>query len=174
MTRIKFINTIFSMVYLIDGHNLIPKIRGLSLELLDDENQLIELLQEFCRRRRKTAEVFFDNAPPGQPSARLFGPVKARFIRQGQTADQAIYRRLEQLGRSARNYTIVSSDRQVKATARASGAQTIPAEEFARLIREALQDSSGESAQREETSLQPEEIDDWLELFGSESDKDQE
>ena len=37
------------MPYLIDGHNLIPKVAGLSLKAVDDEMQLIELLQEFCR-----------------------------------------------------------------------------------------------------------------------------
>jgi hypothetical protein len=41
------------MPYLIDGHNLIPKIPGMNLGDVDDETQLIEMLQEFCRRRRK-------------------------------------------------------------------------------------------------------------------------
>ena len=50
------------MPYLIDGHNLIPKIPGLSLEMLDDEDRLIELLQEFARVRRQRIEVFFDQA----------------------------------------------------------------------------------------------------------------
>ena len=36
------------MPYLIDGHNLIPKL-GLRLDLPDDEMQLIGILQEFCR-----------------------------------------------------------------------------------------------------------------------------
>ena len=36
------------MPYLIDGHNLIPKL-GLRLESLDDEMELIAILQEFCR-----------------------------------------------------------------------------------------------------------------------------
>ena len=167
MTENSFFTTIRCMVYLIDGHNLIPNIRGLSLELPDDEIQLVELLQEFCRRRRKTVEVFFDNAPPGQPSARVFGPVKARFVRQGQTADQAIYRRLEQLGEARRNYTVVSSDWQVLAAGRGRGAKAISAEQFARLLREALQESETQTAQREEANLPPEEIDDWLEIFGS-------
>ncbi|MBP1702274.1 MAG: hypothetical protein H6Q38_1381, partial [Chloroflexi bacterium] len=41
------------MPYIVDGHNLIPKIPGLSLRAIDDEMQLIELLQEFCRVQRK-------------------------------------------------------------------------------------------------------------------------
>src|SRR5512137_1181649 len=98
------------MPYLVDGHNLIPKIPGLNLQALDDEEQLIQLLQEYCRRERKQVEVFFDNAPPGGVRARTFGLVTARFVRQGSTADQAIRERLVRLGRLARNWTVVSSD----------------------------------------------------------------
>ena len=67
------------MPYLIDGHNLIPKVPGLSLKAIDDEMQLVEKLQEFCRRRGKQVEVFFDKAPPGGRRVRVFGPVTARF-----------------------------------------------------------------------------------------------
>ena len=85
------------MPFLIDGHNLIPKIPGLSLQDMDDEQQLITLLLEFCRLQRKQIEVFFDNAPPGGVRARNFGNVIARFVKQGSSADQAIHQRLERL-----------------------------------------------------------------------------
>ena len=58
------------MPLIIDGHNLIPKIPGLSLQAIDDETQLVELLGEYCRLSRRQVEVFFDNAPPGVPRAR--------------------------------------------------------------------------------------------------------
>jgi predicted RNA-binding protein with PIN domain len=83
---------------MIDGHNLIPKVDGLSLAALDDETRLIELLQEFCRIRRKQVEVYFDNAPPGQPQRGVFGPVTAFFVREGRTADDAIAARLKRSG----------------------------------------------------------------------------
>ncbi len=114
------------MPYLIDGHNLIPKIPGLSLQAEDDEQQLITLLLEFCRLQRKQVEVYFDNAPPGGVRARNFGNVIARFVRQGSTADQAIRQRLERLGRAARNWTVVSSDLAVQTEARGiSGARAL-------------------------------------------------
>lgn len=174
MTRIWFVNTMFSMAYLIDGHNLIPKIQGLSLESADDEMQLIELLQEFCRRRRKTVEVFFDNAPPGQPRARVFGRVKARFVRQEQTADQAIEHRLEQLGGARRNFIVVSSDRQVQEAARARGVKSISGETFASTLQEALHPSATENELRAELALRPEEVEDWLAMFGSEQGEGEE
>src|SRR4030067_2531765 len=116
------------MPYLVDGHNLIPKLPGLDLGVVDDEIQLVELLQEFCRRRRKQVEVYFDNAPPGQPRARTYGTVLARFARAGQSADELIHARLQRLGRSARNWTGVSSDHPVQAAARAARGQTISSE----------------------------------------------
>ncbi len=86
------------MPYLIDGHNLIPKVKGLSLDEVDDEMGLVEMLQEFCQQQRKQAEVFFDNAAPGGVKVRKFGRVLARFVYRGITADQAISTRLGRLG----------------------------------------------------------------------------
>src|SRR5215470_4210350 len=105
------------MPYLIDGHNLIPRL-GLRLDSVDDEMELISVLQEFCRLERRQVEVFFDGAPTSQAGTRKQGAVTAYFIRQGTTADDAIRDRLKKLGRSARNWTVVSSDRQVQANAR--------------------------------------------------------
>jgi predicted RNA-binding protein with PIN domain len=113
------------MPYLIDGHNLIPKIPGLTLEDVDDEDQLLHLLTRFCQRQGKQVEVFFDKAPPGEARTRKFGMVLARFVRQGTTADEAIRVRLARLGRSAHNWTVVSSDQQIQAEARAARAHYI-------------------------------------------------
>jgi predicted RNA-binding protein with PIN domain len=154
------------MPYLIDGHNLIPKVPGLSLQALDDEQQLIEMLQEFCRVRRKQVEVFFDNAPPGGVRARNLGQVIARFVRQDSTADRAIADRLKRLERSARNWTVVSSDQAVQAEARAAQARAMPSEEFAGLLREALDESRRDPGARAETGMSAEELQDWLDQFG--------
>jgi predicted RNA-binding protein with PIN domain len=153
------------MAYIIDGHNLIPKISGLSLEAADDEEQLILLLQEFCRRTQKKVDVYFDNAPPGQARARAYGIVTARFIREGSTADDAIRSRLARMGRSARNWTIVSSDREVQASARSARARFISSEEFAAQLMQSLSGSTPDSNRGHESPLSPEEVEDWIELF---------
>lgn len=153
------------MAYIIDGHNLIPKISGLSLEAADDEEQLILLLQEFCRRTQKKVEVYFDKAPPGQARARTYGIVTARFIREGSTADDAIRSRLARMGRSARNWTVVSSDREVQASARSARAHFISSEEFATQLMQSLSDSAPDSIRGQEYSLSPEEVEDWIKLF---------
>src|SRR5512134_3531141 len=117
------------MPYLIDGHNLIPKL-GLRLDTIDDEMELIAILQEFCRLERKQAEVFFDGAPAAQAGTRKQGAVTAHFVRLGDTADNAIRNRLKKLGRSAQNWTIVSSDRQVQAEAHAAHAEVVSSDAF--------------------------------------------
>lgn len=155
------------MPFIIDGHNLIPKIPGLSLNAIDDEMQLVELLQEFCHRQRKKVEVYFDNRPPGQPRARHFGAVVARFVRQGLTADEAIRARLAHLGRSARNWTVVSSDRRVQASARAARAFVLSSDAFAELLSQASDISSQDSAEDVAAPLSPDEVERWLEIFGA-------
>jgi predicted RNA-binding protein with PIN domain len=160
------------MSYLIDGHNLIPKVAGLSLSAIDDEMQLIELLQEFCRLRRKAAHLYFDGAPPGQPSKRTFGPVTAHFVRKGKTADDAIRARLARLGRSARNWTVVSSDRMVQAAAREVGAAVLTSEAFASLLRQALREERPAPGSQREATLSEEELKAWLEMFDSGEDSE--
>ncbi len=150
------------MPYLIDGHNLIPKVPGLSLQDPDDEHRLIRLLQSFCQRVQKNVEVYFDNAPPGMAGSRKFGRVKAVFVAQGRTADEAIRARLAHLGGAARNWTVVSSDRQVQAAARARGAAVIASQTFAAQ----LSPPPGEETVPEKPSLSQDELDEWLAIFG--------
>jgi hypothetical protein len=157
------------MPYIIDGHNLIPKVPGMSLQDMDDEIQLVKLLQEFCRVNRKKVEVYFDNAPPGSPGARTYGAVVARFIRQGGTADEAIRKKLIRLGGEARNWTVVSSDREVQANARSVRAKILPADEFAEQLI-GLGDPPGDGAIQEGGDLTSQEVDDWMKLFGVEDE----
>jgi hypothetical protein len=157
------------MPYLIDGHNLIPKIPGLSLRAIDDEQQLIALLQEYCRQKRKNVEVYFDNAPAGAVGQRSYGAVLARFVRQGTTADSAISARLQRLGRSARNWNVVSSDHAVQNAARAVSAQVISSENFAAQLIDVYvaKAKDGDSA---DVSLSQADMDEWLALFGGEKE----
>ena len=158
----------FTMPYLIDGHNLIPKVPGLSLKAMDDEIQLIQRLQAFCQAGGKNVEVYFDNAPAGQSGARNYGRVKAHFVRSGLTADQAILARLQGLGRGAKNWRVVSSDRQVAAAARAYQAQVISSEVFARSLASAGPEELADPGVEADLSLDEDEVEAWLELFGGE------
>ncbi len=156
------------MPYLIDGHNLIPKLPGVSLSDIDDEKRLIEILQEFARHKPgKRIEVYFDRRAPGARRTHTFGNIRAHFIAPPADADAAIISRLKKLGGAARTWTVVSSDRRVQAAAREAGARVLQAEEFTRQIRAAnsATRSSPLPSQKTQANLSPEEIDEWEALF---------
>lgn len=150
------------MPYIIDGHNLIPKL-GLRLDEPDDEMELVRLLQDFARIRRQQIDVYFDGAPAGQAGMRKFGSIKAHFVRQGQTADSAIRRRLEEMGKAAKNWVIVSSDHEVQSAARVHMAQAIRSEEFVKQIRIALSTSTQTGGS--DSKLSAQEVEEWINLF---------
>ena len=149
------------MPYLIDGHNLIPKL-GLRLDSIDDEMELVAILQEFCRLARRQVEVYFDGAPAPQAGTRKLGAVTAHFVPLGTTADDAIRRRLKRMGKSAKNWIVVSSDRQVQADARAAGAEIISSDAFSRQMKKARDTAPKAAGDRK---LSKQEVDDWLSLF---------
>ncbi len=150
------------MPYLIDGHNLIPKL-GLSLRSMDDELQLVARLQDWCRAERRQVEVYFDGAPAGQAGTRKMGSVTAHFVRLGTTADAAIRSRLKSLGRGARNWTVVTSDRAVQAEARAVGAEIVSSDAFAGQVHASTR--AGGQTSKQEAGMSDAEVEEWLRLF---------
>ena len=156
------------MPYLVDGHNLIPYL-GLRLDSIDDELQLVARLGEFCRLRRTRVDVYFDGAPPGMARSRRYGGATAHFVRQGSSADTAIEARLTRLGREARNWSVVSSDRRLQRAARAVHAGVLPSGEFVRLMAQAK--IEGVSASKIEAHLGPDEVEEWLTMFRSRPQK---
>lgn len=151
------------MQYIIDGHNLIPKIPGLSLSDSEDEKQLIDLLIPFLRLTRSRARVFFDHAAEGQSGERNMGLVKAVFVPAGQNADAAIVAHIHSLGGEARNYCLVSSDRMIHAAARARYVQVIKSEAFADKLMETLAENPEKTQAFE--GLTVGEIEEWEALF---------
>jgi predicted RNA-binding protein with PIN domain len=159
-----------AMPYLIDGHNLIPKLPHGNLQSMDDEIELIQKLQTFCQRTGKKIEVYFDQAPAGQARSQRYGNVKAHFIRQGRTADAAMISRLRALGKDAQNWTIVTSDRQIASFARSVHAKVLTSDRFVSLM---LSQASTEGSGPEESSdlqLSSEEVDRWMAIFGEDGD----
>lgn len=158
------------MRYLIDGHNLIGKMPGMSLHDMDDEQQLIGMLQSFYQVRRKPIEVYFDRAPAGYAGMRSYGTVTAHFVRQGKTADDAIRDRLREMGVQAKEAIVVTSDRQVQVNAHAAHAQVVSSEEFAREVL-ASQEQRRAPGKAGGNGMTSDEIDEWLELFGGDDSK---
>lgn len=150
------------MPYLIDGHNLIPKL-GLRLDSIDDEAELISILQGFCRRKGKgQVEVYFDGAPAPHAGTRKLGAVTAHFVPLGKTADEAIRKHLKRLGKNAKNWTVVTSDRQVQVEARAAHAEVVSSDSFAKELQQTHQPASKISSERK---LSDDEVNEWLQIF---------
>lgn len=153
------------MPYLIDGHNLIPHLPGVDLKDLDDEMVLIEQLRQFSHRDRVKIEVYFDRAPPGQTRKQSFGFVTAFFISRDQTADAAIHIRLQQLGPEAKNWTVVSSDREVRQAAKVHQARVSQSAAFAARLGE-MHNSDGRLRNPKwDPTLSKEEVEYWRRRF---------
>lgn len=149
------------MPYLIDGHNLVPKM-GLRLDSMDDEMELIAILQEYCRLERKQVEVYFDGAPTSQAGTRKHGVVTAHFVPSNSTADNAIRTRVKKMGRSAKNWTVVTSDNRVQLEARTARAEVITSDAFAGILKQARNSAPKPTDNRK---LSSKEVEDWLKLF---------
>lgn len=149
------------MPYLIDGHNLIGRMRAISLSDPDDEARLVALLAAWCDRRATSATVYFDRGAPAAGGARRQGRVTVRFVRPPGTADGAIRGQLRRIGRTASNWTVVSSDREVTAAARRAGARCLQSETFAA----ELQTRSPGPAPEKPEGSSSEEVASWLREF---------
>jgi uncharacterized protein len=151
------------MTYLVDGHNLIPHIPGLSLRDPDDESALVSYLHDFCRLRQKNIMVFFDQAPVGHTGISKKGRLKIYNVPAISTADAAIMRELQKLGKRAKNVIVVSSDRQVQQAARAAHARVLSASAFAGQLQPL---ESGEpSLDPRSRLLSQEEVEEWEAIF---------
>jgi uncharacterized protein len=154
------------MSYIIDGHNLIPKIPGLSLAQLDDEARLIQLLVTFCQRKGTRAIVFFDKASPGHQGGHAFGAVSAIFVSDRRKADDAIHDYLAVHKRETRNFIVVSSDRQVQRDANSLHARVLSTEAFANQLIGCMTPKVPDSGEGNPGLLSPEEVAEWERLFG--------
>ena len=153
------------MPYLIDGHNLVPHVPGINLSDLDDEIALVQILQRFANKRRSTIEVYFDHAQTTQTRSQKHGLVRAFFVRQTSTADDAIRARLSQLGNGAKNWTVVSSDREILVEARSYQSSILTAPEFAGILREQLSGTQQGEDKNEVPDQSNLEVDYWLDQF---------
>jgi predicted RNA-binding protein with PIN domain len=155
------------MPIIVDGHNLIPRIPGLSLSDLDDEIKLIQVLQEYCRLRRVEIECYFDKAPQGHPRIQRFGQVKAIFARPGKIADDEIKERMVRLERKAKEWQVVSSDMSIQTAARAAKARIISSEDFSREIDRVFSQGTTAHKPTSEGEMSAEELEMWLKAFGA-------
>lgn len=156
------------MTTVIDGHNLIGKIPGLSLKDPDDEAKLIRRLHRFAQRTGKPITVVFD---PGAiytpPQKQAFRDVKVIYAPQGSTADRVIAT-LVKKARNPREITVVTSDHALAGLVKASGAQVMHAEEFVQRMEPPAPEIEPDIAEEEERAgirLSKDEVNAWMAEF---------
>jgi predicted RNA-binding protein with PIN domain len=153
------------MPLMIDGHNLIGQINAIDLADPDDEHQLIQLLHAYCRDHGRRATVYFDQADPLSRDPRPQQGLTVRFVSRSRTADSAMRDHLLQLGREAKNWTVVSSDRSVRRAARGSGAKVLRSEQFAAQL---MAPPPAPDAPEKPEAPRADQLDEWLRLFSGE------
>jgi predicted RNA-binding protein with PIN domain len=149
---------------LIDGHNLIAQVPGLSLEDPDDEQQLVVLLRKYAQRRRAKIVVVFDSGNPGGRSDELSGGgVTSIFAGSHTIADRILIERIRELKRPA-EWAVVSSDHEIRQAAEKRRILVRTSPEFAEIM---LRPPKAKKDQlRVEGKLSPNEVNEWLKIFG--------
>jgi predicted RNA-binding protein with PIN domain len=147
---------------LIDGHNLIGQMPGLSLADFDDEEQLVAMLRKYAARRRARIVVVFDSGSPGGRSRGLSGGgVETVFAADGHTnADRILIERIRQVKRP-QEWVLVSGDRTIQREAGRRRMRTIESADFAAQL---IPPSPAEPTPEEKPEVDKD-IDEWLDLF---------
>lgn len=150
-------------VLLLDGHNLIGRAPGLSLEREEEAREL--LLRRIGAAKgsgRRQVVVVFDGNRPGSAKEGAFGGLRVVYSPEGGSADEEILRRVARERRG--QATVVTSDRRLAQRALDLGAAVESCESFlGRLGRDAAgrRDSAPPAAPR----LAPGEVEAWIQAF---------
>ncbi len=156
------------MPYLIDGSNLIGHIPTLELSDPSSKNRLARQLLIFQKRKKTKIILVFD----GPPNSDLFGKnnQSEKFLiiwpDWGESADTLINQWIKKQT-DLRHFYVVSSDREIKAFARANGAKILDCKAFNNLLKKALKDDKeSKTMRKKDITLSPLEVDHWREIFG--------
>jgi hypothetical protein len=151
------------MPLIIDGHNLIGKMKSISLSDPEDEAKLVASLARNLQFSERKAIVIFDSGAGGGHTPPPRGPkIQVKFAPVGGSADSII---MDMIRRdpNPKGLTIVSSDNEIRQCARARRAKLVSAEDFA----EQLESGPERPTRRRGKDDSPADIDvkEWLEYF---------
>jgi predicted RNA-binding protein with PIN domain len=152
------------MPLLVDGHNLIGQVPGISLADADDEAQLVMLLRRYATAKRaRQVFVVFDHGVYGHPEQLDGYGVSCYFARSPHDADQELIRRIRKVARPG-EWTVVTSDRQIARAAHDRGVRVISSQAFAAQLTMPKPQAAPEEKPRD-VKLSEGEIEEWLALF---------
>lgn len=143
---------------ILDGHNLIGRSRGLSLDREAEGREA--LLRRLAAWGRRGVTVVFDGNRPGARKTEKFGGVRVVYSPAGRSADDEVLALLDR--GNPRACTVVTSDRRLASEAAARGARVETSEDFlARLGRRRRPSAAEPRAAAPEAG----EVEEWLRLF---------
>ncbi|MCS7324014.1 MAG: NYN domain-containing protein [Anaerolineae bacterium] len=154
------------MPLLVDGHNLIGRMPGLSLEAPDDEARLVAMLRAYVARTGRHVIVVFDPSPNAPPSIwgetrHQQGKLEVIFAAAGRKADDVLREHVAH-ARDKQGLILVTSDAAVAHFARQCGLRQVrPSEWFVGELRRVLGASPSSAVQ----SLSAQEVEAWLAIF---------
>ncbi len=151
------------MPYLLDGNNLIGRVRRTAKPSAEDREALVSEIAGRLRRTRAKATIFFDG-PAGERASSL-GSLSVR-VPSGGSADDAIVREVER-AKAPREAVVVTADRGLASRCRDAGAKVCSPDEFFARFGAATAGTRGE---REATGKV--DVDEWLRYFEDESNRD--
>lgn len=114
------------MPYLLDGNNLIGRVRRTARPSAEDRAALVAEIAGRLRQTRAKATIFFDG-PAGERASSL-GSLSVRVPSSG-SADDAIVREVERAKVSG-EAVVVTADRGLASRCRDAGAKVCPPDEF--------------------------------------------
>lgn len=153
------------MPLLVDGHNLIGQVPGLSLADADDEAQLVLLLRRYSTAKRgRQVIVVFDRGVYGHPQQLNGYGITCYFARSPQDADAELIKRLRAIQRP-REWTLVTSDQAIVRVAAERGVRVIGAHEFAHQLQAGPIRTAAAPEEKRDVRLSDAEVEEWLEFF---------
>ena len=169
------------MHYIIDGHNLIGKMPDISLKDPNDEVKLTMRIKSWVTESKKReVTLFFDGGIQGMTMNRLSSRnLKVIFAPAGKTADSLIISHLRKL-KNPREYTLVTSDREIIGDAKTLRIPSLLSEEFIERMGFVFKEQSEKApkTKKEAPSEKPDvakisdaDVQEWLDLFGPVPDR---
>ncbi len=119
------------MPYLLDGNNLIGRVRRTARPSAEDRAALVAEIAGRLRQTRAKATIFFDG-PAGERTSSL-GSLSVR-VPSGGSADDAIVREIERAAAPG-EAVVVTADRGLASRCRDAGAKICSPERFLRALR---------------------------------------
>lgn len=159
------------MHFLIDGHNLIARMPDIDLADPDDEVKLVVRLKRWASAasKRKVTVIFDAGLPGGKDQGLSNSTVSVIFAPTGVPADTLIIKRIQKM-RDVGAHTVVTSDQAILTAARQRKIRTLRSEEFVTVLAEPRAPAQRPAAPdaSEDPQLSPNELAEWLALFGPE------